>query len=106
MSVMPSPPDPATATPMHAAEPHLREAAAILAEMAAQVEALGARLCTDPAVLSRHITELQIIDLIAQKQLHLAQLLIADCPHDALDAMNVEDVKRRISNSLGDRPAL
>ncbi|MES2493177.1 MAG: hypothetical protein V4579_07860 [Pseudomonadota bacterium] len=82
-------------------EPHLRAAAGLLTELAAQIEALGARLCTDPAVVSRHITELQAIDLIAQKQLHLAELLLADCPYAAVEAMRVEDVKRRIGQSLG-----
>lgn len=80
--------------------PHLKAAASILAEMAAQVEALGARLCTDPSVIARHITELQLIDLIAQKQLHLAELLLADCPHTAVQAMRVEEVKDRIGKSL------
>ena len=86
-------------------EPHLKAAAGILAELAAQVEALGARLCTDPAVVARHITELQAIDLIAQKQLHLAELLLADCPHAAVEAMRIEDVKQRIGKSLGKRAA-
>jgi hypothetical protein len=100
---MPPPPDPAQCQPLDSIEPYVREAAQILAELSAQVEALGARLCTDPAVISRHITELQVIDLIAQKQMHLAQLLIADCPHAALDAMGVDEMKKRIGNRLGPR---
>ncbi len=86
-------------------EPHLKAAAGILTELAAQVEALGARLCTDPAVVARHITELQAIDLIAQKQLHLAELLLAACPHAAVEAMRIDDVKQRIGKSLGKRAA-
>jgi hypothetical protein len=100
MNAMSAPPDPAAAIPITATEPHLREAAAILAEMAAQVEALGARLCADPNVIARHINELQIIDLIAQKQMHLAQLLTADCPHAAIDAMSVDAVKQRMRQSM------
>jgi len=100
---MQPPPDPAASRPLDAVEPHLREAAQILAELSAQVEALGARLCTDPAVIARHITELQVIDLIAQQQLHLAQLLLADCPHAAVDAMGVDAVKQRIGLRLGPR---
>jgi hypothetical protein len=113
MSALFPPPDPGSAQPfdfpvpdtapqLQAAgiEPHLREAARILMELAAQVEALGARLCTDPAVIARHLSELQIIDLIAQKQIHLAELLLADCPHAAVEAMRVEDVKQRLSRSL------
>lgn len=100
MSAMAPPPHPADCTPAGAVEPHLREAAQILAELASQVEALGARLCTDPAVIARHITELQVIDLIAQKQMHLAQLLMADCPLAAAGAMGVDAVKERIEQSL------
>jgi len=98
------PPDPASPAPLGGPEPHLREAAGILFELAAQVEALGARLCTDPAVIARHMSELQVIDLIAQKQMHLAELLLAECPHAAVDAMRVEDVKLRIGQSLAARP--
>lgn len=101
MSAMMPPPDPALCRPLGDVEPHLREAAQILAELSAEVEALGARLCTDPAVIARHITELQVIDAIAQKQLHLAQLLLAECPHAAVDAMGVDAVKLRISERLG-----
>jgi len=72
-----------------------------MAELAAEIEALGARLCADPAVVAQHLTELQAIDLIAQKQLHLAELLLADCPYAAVEAMRIEDVKRRIGQSLG-----
>ena len=103
MSYMAPPPDPATSVPVDAVEPHLREAARILAELAAQVEALGARLCTDPAVISRHITELQVIDVIAQQQMHLAKLLIADCPQAAASEMGVEAMKLRIERSLASR---
>jgi len=85
--------------------PHLKAAAGILAELAAQVEALGSRLCADPAIIAGHITELQAIDLIAQKQLHLAELLVAECPHAAVEAMRIEEVKKRIGSSLPDRAA-
>lgn len=92
-----------TPSPVHATAgpaPHLKAAAGILAELAAQVEALGERLCADPAIIAGHMTELQAIDLIAQKQLHLAELLVAECPHAAVEAMRIEEVKRRIGNSL------
>ena len=45
------------------------------------------------------------IDLIAQKQLHMAESLLADCPHAAVEAMRIEDVKQRIGKSLGQRAA-
>ncbi|WP_235982082.1 hypothetical protein [Novosphingobium aerophilum] len=92
-------PSPATG-PAGGPPPHLKAAAGILAELAAQVEALGAQLCTNPEVVAHHITELQAIDLIAQKQLHLADLLLADCPHAAVEAMRIEEVKRRIGSAF------
>lgn len=101
MSAHPGPFDPARALSLEIVAPHLREAAQILFELSAEIEALGARLCTDPAVIARHISELQVIDLIVQKQTHLAELLLADCPHTAVAAMRVDDVKRRIGRSLG-----
>ena len=94
-----------TAGPPGGAAPHLLAAAGILTELAAQVEALGAELCTDPAVVVGHIDALQAIDLIAQKQLHLAELLVAECPHAAVEAMRIEEVKRRIGSSLPARMA-
>lgn len=97
-------PRPAPAPPSGPA-PHLKAAAGILAELAAQVEALGAQLCTDPAVVARHLTALQAIDLIAQKQLHLAELLVAECPHAAVEAMRIEEIKRRIGSALPARAA-
>ncbi|MBC2665601.1 hypothetical protein H7F51_08700 [Novosphingobium flavum] len=97
------PPDPAASLPLDRIEPHLREAARILTELAAEIEALGARLCTDPAVIARHLTELQAIDQIAQKQQQLAALLLADCPHAAVDAMGMDAVRQRIGQTLGPR---
>lgn len=98
---------PPTTPSTNRSAPHLKAAAGILAELAAQVEALGERLCTDPAVIARHLCELQMIDLIAQKQLHLAELLVAECPHAAVEAMRIEEVKQRIGKSLsgGKTPA-
>ena len=94
-----------TAGPPAGPAPHLKAAAGILAELSVQVEELGARLCSDPAIMAGHITELQAIDLIAQKQMHLADLLVADCPHDAVEAMRIEEVKHRIGSVLPARSA-
>lgn len=80
---------------------HLGAAAEILAELAAELEELGARLCGDPEVAERHMTELQAIDLIVQKQQHLSDLLTAKCPYDAVEKMRIEELKHRIAESLG-----
>lgn len=89
----------------HLVAPHLAITAGILAELAAQIETLGGRLCADPAVAANHIDELQQIDLIAQKTLHLAELLIADCPITAVEAMRLDELKQRIGESLRQQAA-
>lgn len=107
MAALPEPPDPnrpqRQAPSLATIEPHLREAAGILLELSKEIETLGVRLCMDPGVMARHMTELQVIDLIVQKQTHLAELLLADCPHAAVDAMGVDAVKQRIGQSLQGR---
>lgn len=56
--------------------------------MARALEAMGGRLCMDPAVARGHMDALQAIDLLTQQQHYAARLLrmtdieqgIADCP--------------------------
>ena len=56
--------------------------------MARELEAMGGRLCADPAVVRGHMGALQAIDLLAQQQHYAARLLrmadiergIAECP--------------------------
>lgn len=74
---------------------HLITVADVLIELASEIEELGARLCTDPAIITRHIAQLQSIDLIAQKQRWLATMLHADCPMSAVDTIGVEALKER-----------
>jgi hypothetical protein len=70
-------------------------AAQILEELSEEIEALGARLCADGAVIAGHMAELQSIDLIAQKQRWLSRLLLADCPRTAVAAIGVEELRSR-----------
>ena len=76
---------------------HIVTAARILEELTVEIEALGTRLCGDPAVLAGHMSELQAIDLIAQKQRALSQLLLADCPRTAVSGMGVEELRARFN---------
>ena len=69
----------------------------MLVELASEIEDLGARLCTDPAIIASHIAQLQSIDLIAQKQRWLATMLHADCPLSAVDTIGLEVLKDRFS---------
>jgi len=75
----------------------LSEIAEVLAELGAEIEELGASLCRDPAFVQVHIAELQAIDLIAQKQLAIARLLLAECPKTTLDSIGLEDLKERLA---------
>ena len=79
---------------------HLAEASAILDELSAEIEELGARLCGDPGIAAAHMTELQAIDLIAQKQRWIADLVRAECPASAVDSINVELLQQRLRASV------
>jgi hypothetical protein len=68
----------------------------ILAEMANDLEHLGAALCRNPAVVTDHIIGLQMIDAIAQKQHALANVLRADCHKTAWSSLNLDELKLRI----------
>lgn len=78
------------------ARAHLLAVAQMLAEISAEMEALGEALCHDPAFAARHMVELQAIDLISQKQRSLASLLEADCPASAVSQVGLEDVATRL----------
>lgn len=81
----------------------LQAAADVLAEVSAELEQLGARLCADPAIVQRHMEQLQAIDLIAQKQRSLASVLRAECAANAIDAIGVEELRSRLSPNLSNR---
>lgn len=85
---------PTTAPPAHIAA-HLTTVSDVLVELAAEIEDLGAGLCCDPAVITNHVTKLQAIDLIAQKQRWLATMLRADCPLSAVDTIGVDSLRQR-----------
>lgn len=75
---------------------HLAKIADILGELSEEIETLGVRLCCNPAVAREHMADLQAIDLIGQKQRWLADLLRAECPVSAVEAINVEMLQRRM----------
>ena len=84
--------------PGEAASPgHLIAVAEVLVELSDEIEALGAQLCVDPAILARHLAPLQAIDLIAQKQRWLATLLLADCPVSAVASIAVDALRDRLA---------
>lgn len=69
---------------------HAAAAAQVLADLSQEIEQLGADLCADPAVALHHLEALQAIDLIAQKQRSLAQMLEADCPKTAVSGIGLD----------------
>jgi len=70
--------------------------AAVLQELAQDVEALGAALCCDMDIAMRHMATLQAIDLIAQKQRSLAAVLEADCPETGIEAIAIDLLRDRM----------
>ena len=75
---------------------HLAAAAQILGELSNEIEELGARLCSDPAIAALHMTDLQAVDLIAQKQRSIADLIRAECLVSAVESIGVESLKHRL----------
>lgn len=73
-----------------------RQIAVVLEELSQDVEALGARLCTDMDIAMRHMDALQAIDMIAQKQRSLAALLIADCPAEGVEQIAIDVLRDRM----------
>lgn len=75
-----------------------REIAGIMSELAAEIEALGARLCCDPLVIERHFDELQRVDRLAQKIAAIGQVLDAECPITAAGALRLEELQVRLAS--------
>ncbi len=77
--------------------PHQQAVAAeLLSELSAEIEELGVALCRDPDFARYHMLQLQAIDLIAQKQRCIADLLSAQSVDHAMDEIDLEEVKARI----------
>jgi hypothetical protein len=73
-----------------------RQIAAVLEELSQEVEALGTALCGDTEIATRHLSTLQTIDLIAQKQRSLAALLEADCPESEIEKIAIDTLRDRL----------
>jgi hypothetical protein len=73
-----------------------RQIAVVLEELSQEVEALGAALCGDAEIVTRHLGTLQTIDLIAQKQRSLAALLEADCPETEIEKIAIDTLRDRL----------
>ena len=74
----------------------IRRAANVLIEIAADIERLGGDLCSDPQLVAQHMDTLQAIDLIAQKQRAIADLLHAECPLQGIEEIGVEALREQL----------
>ena len=77
-------------------DPHLHAVAEVLMDLSLDIETMGTRLCADADFTQRHVQELQLIDLIAQKQRSLAALLRADCPKSAMSDICLDDLRAQL----------
>ena len=75
---------------------HILAVADILLELADDIELIGASLCQDARLVDLKIKELQGIDLIAQKQKSLVNLLRANCPTTALQEIGLDHLRERL----------
>jgi hypothetical protein len=71
--------------------------AAELDAMSVELERLGSELCASPLLASEHFLTLQSIDLLAQRQRALAELLRDPDWSLALDRCCLEDVRQALS---------
>jgi len=76
--------------------PQQAVAAELLIELSSEIEELGVMLCRDPEFARYHMRELQAIDLIAQKQRCIVELLSAHSVEDAFNRISLEQLKARI----------
>ena len=82
-----------------ATDPIILNAADILDELAANIEVIGAGLCSDEETAARHAGELQGMDLQAQTARCLAQVLRSDCPKSAVATIGVEALQERLGRT-------
>lgn len=83
-------------------DPHLRAVSEVLLDLSIDIESMGTTLCADPDFVKRHVQQLQLIDLVAQKQRSLATLLRATCPTSAMSEICLDDLRARLSELVED----
>ena len=60
------------------------------------LESLGDDLCSEPLIVMRHGQKLQNLDISAQILGHVAALLVADHPEQAVDAIGMGSLRKRL----------
>ena len=67
-----------------------------LAYVGRLLESLGDDLCAEPLVVVRHGTKLQNLDIAAQILGHVAALLVAEDPEQAVEAIGMSGLRKRL----------
>jgi len=90
----PKMPEPIAVEPLHDLLPtRLAEELAFVSRL---LERLGDQLCVDPLLVVRHADKLQNLDRATQILGHVAALLVADRPEEAIGAIGMTDLRKRL----------
>ena len=61
------------------------------------IEAMGDSLSNDPALVMRHMVELQSVDIVSQMLGHIANVVRSSHPEGAVDRIGMCDLKARLT---------
>lgn len=86
-------------SPAAPGNPLTRQLAEELAYVGRLLESLGDDLCNEPLVVMRHSEKLQNFDIAAQILGHVAALLVAERPDQALDAIGMTALRDRLQRT-------
>lgn len=70
-----------------------------LAFVARLLDSLGEDLCGEPLLVMRHAEKLQNLDISAQILGHVAAVLVADRPDQAIDAIGMTTLRKRLQRT-------
>ena len=76
-----------------------RRLAEELAYVGRLLESLGNDLCSEPLLVMRHAEKLQNIDISHQILGHVAALLVAEHPEQAIDAIGMGSLRKRLQRT-------
>jgi hypothetical protein len=79
--------------------------AQVLSELGCEIEALGEVLCLDAEFAARHVRQLQAIDLIAQKQRALAELIASGFSEEQVSRITIDTLRSRFGGFVDPRGA-
>lgn len=81
--------------------PVLQQAiAGIMSRLASDAEGFGVVLCTDPAITTRYLEQLQQIDRHAQTLRELAEIMRAHQPETAIGAVRLGDLRSELERAV------